>query len=135
VLAAHGFALLYDCHSIRSRVPRLFDGELPAFNIGTNAGRSCAPGVRNAVTDVCAAAEGYSSVVDGRFKGGWITRHYGRPDAGVHAVQMELAQRTYMEEAPPWTFDDAKADAVRAVLRAALGAMLARARETVRTDR
>jgi formiminoglutamase len=135
VRAAHGFVLLYDCHSIRSRVPRLFDGELPAFNIGTNAGRSCAPAVRSAVTDVCAAAQGYSSVVDGRFKGGWITRHYGRPDDGVHAVQMELAQRTYMEEAPPWTFDDAKADAVRRVLRTALEAMLATAAKTVRKDR
>jgi N-formylglutamate deformylase len=127
VRAAHGFVLLYDCHSIRSRVPRLFDGELPDFNIGTNGGLSCAPEVRGAVTDVCAAAQGYSSVVDGRFKGGWITRHYGRPDAGVHAVQMELAQRTYMEEVPPWTFDDAKADAVRRVLRTALEAMLAKA--------
>jgi formiminoglutamase len=91
--------------------------------------------VRGAVTDVCAAAQGYSSVVDGRFKGGWITRHYGRPDAGVHAVQMELAQRTYMEEAPPWTFDDARADAVRRVLRAALETMLAEAAKTLRKVR
>jgi formiminoglutamase len=135
VRAEHGFVLLYDCHSIRSRIPRLFDGELPAFNIGTNAGQSCAPEVRSAVTDVCAAAQGYSSVVDGHFKGGWITRHYGRPDAGVHAVQMELAQRTYMEEAPPWTFDDAKADAVRPVLRSALETMLAEAGKAVRNDR
>jgi formiminoglutamase len=135
VRAEHGFVLLYDCHSIRSRVPRLFDGELPAFNIGTNAGRSCAPEVRGAVTDVCAAAQGYSSVVDGRFKGGWITRHYGRPDAGVHAVQMELAQRTYMEEAPPWTFDATRADAVRPVLRSALETMLAEAGKAVRKDR
>ena len=130
--AAHGFVLLYDCHSIRSRIPRLFDGELPDFNIGTDSGRSCAPGVRIAVTEACATAQGYSSIVDGRFKGGWITRRHGRPDAGVHAVQMELAQRTYMEEAPPWTFDDAKAGAVRQVLRAALEAMLAEAGKAVR---
>lgn len=135
VTEVHGFVLLYDCHSIRSRVPRLFDGELPAFNIGTNAGRSCAPEIRRAVADVCTAAKGYTSVVDGRFKGGWITRHYGRPDAGIHGVQMELAQRTYMEEAPPWTFDDAKAGAVRRILRAALEAMLAEAEKTVRKER
>jgi formiminoglutamase len=130
--AAHGFVLLYDCHSIRSRVPRLFDGELPDFNIGTNSGTSCAPGVRIAVTEACATAQGYSSVTDGRFKGGWITRRHGRPDAGVHAVQMELAQRTYMEEAPPWTFDDASAGAVRQVLRTALETMLAEAGKAVR---
>ena len=130
--AAHGFVLLYDCHSIRSRVPRLFDGELPDFNIGTNSGTSCAPGVRIAVTEACATAQGYSSVTDGRFKGGWITRRHGRPDAGVHAVQMELAQRTYMEEAPPWTFDDASAGAVRRVLRTALETMLAEAGKAVR---
>lgn len=135
VRETHGFVMLYDCHSIRSRVPRLFDGELPTFNIGTNGGTSCAPEVRGAVADICAAARGYTSVVDGRFRGGWITRHYGRPDDGVHAVQMELAQRTYMEEAPPWTFDDAKADAVRLVLREALVRMLAEAGNATRNDR
>lgn len=121
--AAHGYALLYDCHSIRSVVPRLFEGALPVFNIGTNEGASCAPGVQQAIADVCAATEGYSHVVNGRFKGGWITRHYGRPDAGVHAVQMELAQHAYMDEAPPWTFDEAKAARLRPVLRAVLQAM------------
>ena len=75
-------------------VPRLFDGELPVFNIGTNGGASCAPEVEAIVTNACADAEpdGYSYVVNGRFRGGWITRHYGDPENGVHAVQMELAQ-------------------------------------------
>ncbi len=130
--AAHGYALLYDCHSIRSVVPRLFEGALPVFNIGTNEGASCAPGVQQAVADVCAAAEGYSHVVNGRFKGGWITRQYGRPDAGVHAVQMELAQHAYMDEAPPWTFDEVKAARLRPVLRAALQAMMGWAETNLR---
>jgi len=122
--AAHGYALLYDCHSIRSTIPRLFEGTLPVLNIGTSDGASCAPGLVGAVDDVC-AGEAFSYVVDGRFKGGWITRRYGRPADGVHALQMELAQRAYMDEAPPWTFDDARAKPLKRLLRRVLEAMLA----------
>ena len=125
VRGRHGIALLYDCHSIRSRVPRLFDGELPVLNIGTNHGASCAPEIQAAVVSVCAGQDAFGHVVNGRFRGGWITRHYGRPDAGVHALQMELAQRAYMDEQPPWTFDEGRAQALRPVLRAALDAMWA----------
>ncbi len=95
--AVHPAVVVYDCHSIRSHVPRLFDGELPQFNIGTNSGRSCARALADAVEAVCAAS-GFGHVRDGRFKGGWTTRHYGRPEAGVHAIQMELACRGYMTE-------------------------------------
>jgi len=95
--AAHGRVVLYDAHSIRSRVPRLFEGELPQFNIGTNGGATCAPELAVAIADICAAS-GESHVLDGRFKGGWTTRHYGQPKSGVHAIQMELAQRGYMAE-------------------------------------
>lgn len=95
--AAHGKVVLYDAHSIRSHVPRLFDGELPQFNIGTNDGATCAPGLEILIGNICAAS-GHSHVVNGRFKGGWTTRHYGRPDDGVHAIQMELARRGYMAE-------------------------------------
>ena len=95
--AAHGKVVLYDAHSIRSHVPRLFDGELPQFNIGTNGGTSCAPELESLVANICAAS-GKPHVVNGRFKGGWTTRHYGRPDDGIHAIQMELAQRGYMDE-------------------------------------
>lgn len=121
----HGYCLLYDCHSIRSVVPRLFPGTLPVFNIGTNGGLSCAPEIARAVTAACAASEQHDHVVDGRFKGGWITRHHGRPTGGVEAVQMELAQRAYMYEAPPWQFDPMAANRLRPVLRHALEAMLA----------
>jgi len=93
----HPAIVVYDAHSIRSRVPRLFDGELPQFNIGTNNGATCATGLREAVTAICAASP-HSHVVDGRFRGGWTTRHYGRPQDGVHAIQMELAMRGYMAE-------------------------------------
>src|SRR3546814_2430004 len=93
----HGRVILYDAHSIRSHVPRLFDGDLPQFNIGTNGGTTCAGDLEAAVTAICAAS-GHSHVVNGRFKGGWTTRHYGRPESGVHAIQMELAMRGYMAE-------------------------------------
>jgi N-formylglutamate deformylase len=96
---AHGKVVLYEAHAIRSRIPRLFDGELPNFNIGTNSGQSCDPGLTAALEAACAATA-FSRVTDGRFKGGWTTRHYGRPAAGVHAVQMELACRGYMDEPP-----------------------------------
>jgi N-formylglutamate amidohydrolase len=92
-----GYALLWDAHSIRSSVPQLFEGELPDLNIGTNDGRSCPKPVQDAVAQV-AAASPYSSVVNGRFKGGYITRHYGRPDDRIFAVQLEMAQRCYMNE-------------------------------------
>jgi len=117
VRARHGFAILYDCHSIRSRIPFLFDGRLPDLNIGTKNGTTCAPGIEAAVRDTCAAS-GYSTVTNGRFKGGWTTRHYGRPDEGLHAIQMELSQSTYLAaEAPPWTYDTARAERLRVTLR------------------
>jgi formiminoglutamase len=120
VKAIHGFAVLYDCHSIRSRIPYLFDGTLPDFNIGTNSGVSCATGMEAAVRRICDGAEGYDTVVNGRFKGGWTTRHYGQPQLGVHAIQMELAQSTYMHEAPPWNYDQSRAERVRRYLKSVL---------------
>ncbi len=110
VKARHGVAILYDCHSIRSQIPFLFDGVLPVFSIGTNNGQTCDAAIEAATDSLCRNAEGYDSVLNGRFKGGWTTRHYGRPENGVHAIQMELAQRAYMDETPPWTWreDDAR---------------------------
>ena len=92
--AVHGHVVLYDAHSIRSRIPRLFEGTLAQFNIGTNGGTTCAPTLTAAVSRACGADQ----VVDGRFRGGWTTRHYGRPEEGVHAIQMELAMRGYLSE-------------------------------------
>jgi N-formylglutamate deformylase len=121
VRARHGVAVLYDCHSIRSRIPFLFEGRLPDLNIGTNEGRTCAPAMEAAVARRCADAQGYTSVLNGRFKGGWSTRHYGRPETGVHAIQMELAQSTHLAaEAPPFAWDDGKAARLRPHLRAVL---------------
>lgn len=126
-----GAVVLYDAHSIRSDVPRLFDGALPNFNIGTNDGKSCAGELTGAVERAC-TREGYSRVTNGRFKGGWITRHYGRPDAGQHALQMELAWRTYIDEpagrSAPGAYDPARAAGAQAVLRDVLGACLGFAR-------
>jgi formiminoglutamase len=93
----HENVVLYDCHSIRSVLPRLFEGTLPVFNIGTISGKSCAPELTAAVETAC-RSDTFSSVVNGRFKGGFITRHFGRPQDGVHALQMELSCRGYMRE-------------------------------------
>ncbi len=113
VKAIHGVAVLYDCHSIRSRIPFLFDGTLPDLNIGTNGGETCAPEIE-AVAHEFAASSPYSTVLNGRFRGGWSTRHYGRPEAGIHAIQMEVAQSTYLNtETPPWTYDTKKAARLR----------------------
>jgi formiminoglutamase len=112
----HGYVILYDCHSIRSVVPYLFEGRLPDFNIGTNSASSCDPAIEQAVQRHCSAAAGYRCVLNDRFKGGWTTRHYGNPQQGYHAIQMELAQCNYMLEQPPWDYDDVRADKLRAIL-------------------
>lgn len=116
VRAKHGVALLYDCHSIRSVIPHLFDETLPDLNIGTNSSTSCAPIIERAVTTRCRAEQSYTSVLNGRFKGGWTTRHYGQPADNVHAIQMELAQSTYMEEVAPWAWRADKAERIRPLL-------------------
>jgi formiminoglutamase len=111
-----GYAILFDAHSIRGEIPRLFDGLLPDFNIGTNEGRSADASLTMRLAAVC-DAPGYRHVVNGRFKGGYITRNYGDPANGVHAVQLELAQRTYMREAAPYDYITDTASLVRPVLR------------------
>lgn len=127
VQAAHGFCLLWDCHSIKSAIPRLFPGALPTLNLGTNSGASCAPSVEAAAI-AAMGRQPVTQVANGRFKGGWITRRYGRPDDHVHAIQMEIALSAYLvDEAPPWAFDAAKAaslqDALAAIISAALDAV------------
>lgn len=114
---AHGFAVLYDCHSIRSEISFLFDGELPVLNIGTNEGKTCASWIEKAVHNI-ATASPYPSVLNGRFKGGWTTRHYGDPDNNIHAIQMEIAQRSYLSsEIAPWDYDPARAAKLRPYLQ------------------
>ncbi|NGO65141.1 N-formylglutamate deformylase [Rhizobium daejeonense] len=118
VKAIHGVAILYDCHSIRSRIPFLFEGILPDFNIGTDMGRTCAPEIEKAAVDAAASASGYTCILNGRFKGGWTTRHYGRPKEGVHAIQMELAQSTHLQtEVLPFAYEEEKAALLRIHLR------------------
>lgn len=118
VKAIHGVAILYDCHSIRSDIPFLFEGTLPDFNIGTDNGKTCDVAIQNAAVDVALNAEGYTSILNGRFKGGWTTRHYGQPETGVHAIQMELAQSTHLTtERPPFAYDEAKAAKLRIHLK------------------
>lgn len=117
----HGVVLLYDCHSIRSAVPFLFEGTLPDFNLGTDNGKTCARELESAAFAICREAPGYSFVLNGRFRGGWTTRHYGRPEEDIHAIQMELAQKNYLaSELPPFVYDATKAERLRAHLRAVL---------------
>jgi N-formylglutamate deformylase len=129
--ARFGCVVLYDAHSIRSRVPRLFDGVLPQFNIGTNNGVTCDPALSAGIEKICDAS-GFTRVTNGRFRGGYITRHKGNPAGGVHAVQMELAMSGYLHEPPglnknnwPAPLDDALAARLRVALRDILDACIA----------
>jgi N-formylglutamate deformylase len=127
----HSAVVLYEAHSIRSFVPRLFDGALPNFNIGTNGGASCSPTLTASIEAAC-AGRGFTQVTNGRFKGGWTTRHYGDPARDIHAVQMELACRGYMREPDqpfsqdnwPSAYDPATAAALRTALMAVIDACL-----------
>ena len=125
VRATHGHAVLFDAHSIRSELPWLFEGRLPDLNLGTAGGQSCAASLKEALSRVLAAQSRFTHVVDGRFKGGYITRHYGRPGEGVHAVQLEMCWSCYMGEEAPYLVDDARALALRPVLEALVDAMIA----------
>jgi N-formylglutamate deformylase len=130
--ATHPRVVLYDAHSIRSRIPHLFEGELPQLNIGTNGGTSCSADLTEAVAAICRES-GFTSVTDGRFKGGWITRYYGEPARGVHAIQVELACRGYMHEPEgvitsdnwPSPYELRRAIPLRATLRQILEACIA----------
>ena len=129
--ALHPAIVLYDCHSIRSRIRRLFTGTLPHFNIGTFAGASCAPELTARIEQLCDRGP-FSRVTNGRFKGGYTTRHYGRPRQGVHALQMELACRGYLREPQgevdvsnwPCPWDETIAAPMQALLEQVLSACL-----------
>lgn len=120
----HGYCVLLDGHSIVSVAPRFFAGRLPDLNLGTADGRSCDAGLAAAAFAVLDSASGFTAVHNGRFKGGHITRHYGRPEAHVHALQLEMAQDCYMDEAKPGTFDADRARPLQEVLRGVLDDLL-----------
>ncbi len=123
VKAHHGFAVLYDCHSIHGTIPRLFEGDLPVLNLGTDQGRSCAGELQGVIGNIMQNSP-YAQIINGRFRGGWITRHYGRPGRDVHAVQMEIAQHAYMDETPPWHWQEKRAAALQKMLEEILNAVL-----------
>ena len=113
----HGFALLWDAHSIRSEIPWLFEGRLPNLNIGTAGGASADHAITAAVMRACSAYPQFSTAVNGRFKGGYITRHYGQPDQHIHAIQLEMCQSLYMQEVAPFAYDEALASGVQPLLK------------------
>jgi N-formylglutamate deformylase len=122
--ATHGYALLWDGHSIHSRLPWLFDGVLPDLNLGTAIGSSCATSLRDALQIALLAQKDFTHVTDGRFKGGYITRRYGNPAAGVHAVQLELCWRCYMHEEPPYVLDARRQARLQPVLQQLIDTLL-----------
>ncbi|MFT6051308.1 MAG: N-formylglutamate deformylase [Halioglobus sp.] len=115
--ALHGFVIVWDAHSIRSSVPRLFSGQLPDLNLGTANGQSCAPELEKKLNSLLLAQDRFSTVCNGRFTGGAITRHYGQPASNVHAVQMEIAQKSYMRESADFLLDEGRAAELRPLLR------------------
>ncbi len=119
----HGYAILYDAHSIRTEVPRLFDGKLWDLNLGTAHNKTCAPEMAAAALDA-AGSGGYSSILNGRFVGGNITRHYGQPQDNVHAIQMELTWGNYMDETAPYLYRADKAERLQPVLKNVLQSLL-----------
>lgn len=126
----HGVVVLWDAHSIASVLPRFFDGKLPDLNLGTASGASCSPAVQSAVESVLRAQGSYTWIANGRFTGGYITRRYGQPKEGVHALQLEMCQCTYMNEEAPFAFRDDLAAGVRPVLRMLLETVLRWAKAT-----
>ncbi len=121
-IAQHGRCMLFDAHSIASRVPAFFEGQLPDLNLGTADGATVPAALAEKLISITQNSP-YSSVYNGRFKGGYITRHYGNPELGVQAVQMELAQCNYMNESAPYAYDEAKARALQVVLAPLLEAL------------
>ena len=113
----HGYALLLDAHSIMSEMPSLFEGRLPDLNLGTNSGASCDARIEQAAMAVFGRQSEFSFVANGRFKGGYITRHYGHPARGIHALQLEIGMRAYLDEAMPRRFDPERARKLQSVLR------------------
>jgi N-formylglutamate deformylase len=124
LLALHGRVLLWDAHSIASVVPRFFDGRLPDLNFGTANGTSCAPELERAVVEVAERQQAFTVAVNGRFKGGYITRQYGQPQRNVHAIQLEMCQYLYMDETAPFGYRADNAARVMPVLRDCVGAAL-----------
>jgi N-formylglutamate deformylase len=124
LLAEHGKVVLWDAHSIASVVPRFFEGRLPDLNFGTAEGKSCAPGMQEAVVRVAQAQDKFSVAVNGRFKGGHITRFYGQPERGINAIQLEMCQCLYMDEETPFGYRADRASQVEGLLRELTGAAL-----------
>lgn len=126
IKALHGYVLLWEAHSIRAYISRLFEGRLPDFNFGSASDQSTLAGLADELAQLVTSQSSYSAVANGRFKGGYITREYGKPDQHVHAIQLELAQLSYMDETPPYAYDPERAAQLAPVIKACLTLALER---------
>lgn len=131
MVATHGYAILFEAHSIRSRVPRFFEGQLPDFNFGTANGYSCDKEILKALESL--DYQDWSTISNGRFKGGYITRHYGNPAGNIHAIQLELSQATYMNE-DKLQWDSEKAERVKPVLESIIQCLLDWGQKNIRVQ-
>ncbi len=125
VHALHGYVILLDGHSIISTCERFFDGKLPDLNLGTADGSSCAASLQQVAAKALGASDAFTHIVNGRFKGGWITRHYGQPEAGYHALQLEMALSAYMTEDAPYHWEPERGEPLRQVLQRLVHDLLA----------
>ncbi len=116
--------VMWDAHSIRSELPQFFSGKLPDFNIGTNDGTSCHPGLEQQIMHIARQSPPFTVVSNGRYKGGYNTRHYAQPDAGIYTLQMELTQCAYMQEVAPWDWQPQKALPLQNALQQMLSAAI-----------
>ena len=121
--AIHGAVILWDAHSIESVLPTLFEGRLPDLNLGTFDNKACDKDIAEA-TFAAAQTTGFNAVLNARFKGGYITRHYGAPKKGINAIQLEMAQTIYMDEGPPFTYRADKAAKVTTAIRTMIAAAM-----------
>lgn len=132
IKSIHGYALLWEAHSIRAYIPRLFEGRLPDFNFGSASDQSALANLATELAQIASAQDAYTAVANGRFKGGYITREYGNPKEDVHAIQLELAQLSYMAESPPYDYNPALAAQLAPVIQACLNHALTRLAEHYR---
>lgn len=109
-----GKVLLWECHSIRKFVPTVHTEKFPDLILGSNDGKSAAPGIIETTLEHLGKSP-FTLKHNHPFKGGYITRHFGNPSENAHALQLEMTKVNYMDDSE-LNYDGARAEAVRKVL-------------------